>query len=40
MTETLLSAQDDEAKTVELAPCGFDAKSFPSNSLKSILVLH
>ena len=29
MTETWLSAQGDEAKTVELAPSGFDVKSFP-----------
>ena len=28
VTETLLSAQSDEAKTVELAPSGFDVKSF------------
>ena len=27
--ETWLSAQGDEAKTVELAPSGFDMKSFP-----------
>ena len=31
-TETWLSAQGDEAKTVELAPSGFDAKSFPRQS--------
>ena len=31
MTETWLSAQD-EAKTVELAPSGFDMKSFPRQS--------
>ena len=30
MTETLLSAQ--EPKTVELAPSGFDMKSFPRQS--------
>ena len=29
VTETWLSAQDDEAKTVELAPSGFEVKSFP-----------
>ena len=28
MTETWLSALGDEAKTVELAPSGFDVKSF------------
>ena len=32
MTETKLSAQGDEAKTVELAPSGFDVKSFPRQS--------
>ena len=32
MTETWLSAQGDEAKTVELAPCGFDVKSFQRQS--------
>ena len=32
MTETWLRAQDDEAKTVELAPCGFVVKSFPCQS--------
>ena len=32
MTETWLSAQGDEAKTVELAPRGFDVKSFPRQS--------
>ena len=32
MTETLLSAQGDEAKSVELAPNGFDVKSFPRQS--------
>ena len=32
MTETWLSAQGDEAKTVELAPSGFDVKSFPCQS--------
>ena len=31
-TETWLSAQGDEAKTVELAPSGFDVKSFPRQS--------
>ena len=31
-TETWLSAQGDEAKTVELAPSGFDVKSFPLQS--------
>ena len=29
VTKTWLSAQGDEAKTVELAPSGFDVKSFP-----------
>ena len=29
VTETGLSAQSDEAKTVELEPSGFDVKSFP-----------
>ena len=32
VTETWLSAQGDEAKAVELAPSGFDAKSFPRQS--------
>ena len=32
VTETWLSAQADEAKTVELAPSGFDVKSFPRQS--------
>ena len=32
MTETWLSAQGDEAKTVELAPSGFGVKSFPRQS--------
>ena len=32
VTETWLCAQDDEAKTVELAPSGFDVKSFPRQS--------
>ena len=32
VTETWLSAQGDEAKTVELAPSGFDVKSFPRQS--------
>ena len=32
VTETWLSAQCDEAKTVELAPSGFDVKSFPRQS--------
>ena len=32
VTETWLSAQGDEAKTVELAPSGFDVKSFPCQS--------
>ena len=32
MTEAWLSAQGDEAKTVELAPSGFDDKSFPRQS--------
>ena len=30
VTETWLSAQGDEAKTAELAPSGFDVKSFYS----------
>ena len=32
VTETWLSAQGNEAKTVELAPSGFDVKSFPHQS--------
>ena len=32
VTETWLSAQGDEAKTGELAPSGFDVKSFPRQS--------
>ena len=32
VTETWPSAQGDEAKTVELAPSGFDAKIFPRQS--------
>ena len=32
VTETWLSTQGDEAKTVELAPSGFDVKSFPRQS--------
>ena len=32
VTETWLSAQGDEEKTVELAPSGFDVKSFPRQS--------
>ena len=32
MTKTWLSAQGDEAKTVELAPSGIDVKSFPRQS--------
>ena len=32
VTETWLSAQGDEAKTVILAPSGFDVKSFPRQS--------
>ena len=32
MTEIWLSAHGDEAKTVELAPSGFDVKSFPGQS--------
>ena len=32
MTETWLSAQGDEVKTAELAPSGFDVKSFPRQS--------
>ena len=32
VSETWLSAQGDEAKTVELAPSGFDVKSFPRQS--------
>ena len=31
-TETWLSPQGDEAKTAELAPSGFDVKSFPRQS--------
>ena len=32
VTETWLSSQGDEAKTVELAPSGFEVKSFPRQS--------
>ena len=32
VAETWLSAQGDEAKTVELAPSGFHVKSFPRQS--------
>ena len=32
VTETWLSAQGDEARTVELPPSGFDVKSFPRQS--------
>ena len=32
VTETWLSAQGEEAKTVELAPSRFDVKSFPRQS--------
>ena len=32
VTETWLSAQGEEVKTVELAPSGFDVKSFPRQS--------
>ena len=32
VVETWLSAQGDEAKTFELAPSGFDVKSFPHQS--------
>ena len=32
VTEIWLSAQGDEAKTAELAPSGFDVKSFPRQS--------
>ena len=32
VTETWLSAHGDEAKTVDLAPSGFDVKSFPRQS--------
>ena len=32
VTETWLSAQGDEAKTADLAPSGFDVKSFPLQS--------
>ena len=32
VTETWLSAHVDEAKTVELAPCGLDVKSFQRQS--------
>ena len=35
VTETWLSAQGDEAKTVELAPSRFDVKSFPRQSRSS-----
>ena len=32
MTEAWLCAQGDEAKTVELAPSGYEVKSFPRQS--------
>ena len=32
VAETWLSAQGDEAKTVEFVPSGFDVKSFPRQS--------
>ena len=32
LTEAWLSAQGDEAKTVDLAPSGLDVKSFPRQS--------
>ena len=32
LTETWLRAQGGEAKTVEIAPSGFDVKSFPRQS--------
>ena len=32
VTETWLSVQGGEAKTIELAPSGFDVKSFPRQS--------
>ena len=32
VTETWLSAEGDETKTVELAPSGFGVKSFPCQS--------
>ena len=32
VTKTRLSAQGDKVKTVELAPSGFDMKSFPRQS--------
>ena len=32
VTETWLGALGDEAKSVELAPSGFDVKSFPRQS--------
>ena len=32
VTDTWLSAQGDEAKTVEIAPSGFDVKSLPRQS--------
>ena len=35
VTETWLCAQGDEKKTVELAPSGFDVKSFPRQSRSS-----
>ena len=36
VTETWLSAQGDEAKTVELAQSGFDEKSFPRQSFSRL----
>ena len=35
VTETWLSAQGDEVKTVELEPSGFDMKSFQHHSRTS-----
>ena len=33
VTDSWLSAQGDEAKTAELAPSGFDVKSFPRHAI-------
>ena len=38
MTETWLSAQGDEAKTVELAPSEFDVKSFHAQINQLVLI--
>ena len=39
VTETWLSAQGDEAKTIELAPSGFEVKSFHVNRYHLVVEL-